>query len=205
MPHDWAHGGSKSGVFPVILPAMTALPKSQMTLSDFLDWSDRQEGKYELVRGQIVAMAPGVIQHARSKAAAWSALAAAIKRAGLPCEAFIDGPGVAISEQSCYIPDVSVHCGERASGDVRLVPNPMIIVEVLSPSTASLDKAGKLADYFGLASVRHYLIIDLGRRVVLHHRRGDNGLIATAILRQGELLLDPPGVSLVVEDLFGQE
>jgi Uma2 family endonuclease len=92
---------------------MLTVPKSQMTLTDFLDWNNYQEGKYELVRGQIVAMAPGVIQHARSKAASWAALTAAIKRTGLPCESFIDGPGVAISEQSCYIPDVSVHCGER--------------------------------------------------------------------------------------------
>lgn len=185
------------------MPDMTAVPKSQMTLTDFLDWSDRQEGKYELVRGQIVAMAPGVIQHARAEAATWAALAAAIKRAGSPCEAFIDGPGVAISELSCYIPDVSVHCGDPAPGDVRLVPNPMIVVEVLSPSTANLDKAGKLTDYFSLASVSHYLIVDLGRRVVLHHRRGDDGLITTAILRQGELLLDPPGLSIAVEEMFG--
>jgi Uma2 family endonuclease len=181
---------------------MTAVPKSRMTLADFLDWSDRQEGKYELVRGQIVDMAPGVIEHARAKLAAVNALAAAIRRAGLPCEALIDGPGVAIDEQSCYIPDVSVHCGERAPGDVRLVPNPIIIVEVLSPSTQNLDKTGKLIDYFSLASVCHYLIIDLRRRVVVHHRRGDDGLIATAILRQGELRLDLPGLSFPVEEIF---
>lgn len=182
---------------------MTAIPKSLMTLADFLDWSSRQEGKYELVRGQIVAMAPDVIQHARAKAATWVALVAALKKAGSPCEAFIDGPGVAINDQSCYIPDVSVHCGERAPGDVRLAPNPVIVVEVLSPSTANLDKAGKLTDYFSLASVRHYLIVDLGRRVVLHHRRGDEGLITTAILRQGDLRLDPPSATIAVEEMFG--
>jgi Uma2 family endonuclease len=69
-----------------------------------------------------------------------------------------------------------------------------IIVEVLSPSTQKLDNAAKLTDYFSLASVSHYLIVG-PRRVVLHHQRGDAGLIATAILRQGELRLDPPGLS----------
>ena len=173
-----------------------------MTLADFLDWSDRQEGKHELVRGQIVGMAPDVIEHARAKLATVIALAAAIRRAGLPCEAIVDGPGVAIDDHSCYIPDVTVHCGERAPGDVRLVPNPTIIVEVLSPSTQTLDKTGKLIDYFSLPSVCHYLIIDLRRRVVLHHRREDDGLIATAILRQGDLRLDPPGLSFPVEEIF---
>jgi len=175
-----------------------------MTVDEFLDWSGRQEGQYELLRGEIYAMAPGNIQHARSKAACWLALSTAIKRAGLPCEAFIDGPGVAIAEHSCYIPDVSVHCGERVSGEVRLVPNPVIVIEVLSPSTERLDKSGKLADYFGIAGIQHYVIVNLERRFVMHHWRGEAGLITTAILREGEVRLEPPGVTLAVAEMFGE-
>ena len=49
----------------------------------------------------------------------------------------------------------------------------MIVVEVLSPSTEKFDMVGKLADYFTIPSIRHYLIVDLRRRLVLHHKRGD--------------------------------
>ena len=175
-----------------------------MTVAEFLDWNERQEGKFELLRGEVYVMAPGTIQLARSKLAAVNALAAVIKRAGLPCEAFIDGPGIALGDHTCYIPDVSVHCGERASGEVRLVPNPVIVIEVLSPSTERLDKTGKLADYFSIAGLQHYVIVNLERRFVMHHRRADAGLITTAILREGELRLDPPGVTLAVAEMFGE-
>jgi Uma2 family endonuclease len=85
-----------------------------MKIAQFLDWAQHREGKYELVRGEVFAMAPGNIHHARAKLAAVNALSAAIKHAGKPCEATIDGPGVALDDESCYIHDVSVYCGERA-------------------------------------------------------------------------------------------
>jgi Putative restriction endonuclease len=99
---------------------MSALPKHRMTIPEFLDWTAGRDGKYLLLRGEIFAMAPESIQHARVKAAIWAALQAGIKAAGLPCEAIIDGPGVAIADDTCYIPDVSVTCGERAAGNIGL-------------------------------------------------------------------------------------
>lgn len=183
---------------------MKARSHVPMTVAEFLDWTAGQEDKYELLRGDLYAMAPATIQHARAKAACWAALAAALKRAEVPCEAFIDGPGIAIGNHSCYVPDVSVHCGERAPGEVRLVPAPVIVVEVLSPSTERLDKLGKLPDYFGIASIQHYVIVDTDRRLVMHHWRGQAGLITTAICREGEMRLDPPGVTLAVAELFGE-
>jgi hypothetical protein len=63
---------------------MTAPPKRKLTVGEFLDWAGRQNGKYELVRGEIFAMGREAIQHARVKRAAADALTAAIKHAGLP-------------------------------------------------------------------------------------------------------------------------
>ncbi len=174
-----------------------------MTVAEFLDWAKRREGKYELVRGEAFAMTPGNLQHARAKAAAWLALSAAIQRAGKPCEAIIDGPGVAIGDESCYIPDVSVYCGDRAPGSLLLVPEPLIVVEVLSPSTERLDKAGKLADYFSIPTIAHYLIVDLKRRHIIHHSRGEGGIILTRIVRDGDIVLAPPGIAIAMADTFG--
>ena len=127
---------------------MSAVPKQSMTVQEFLEWSSGREGKHQLVRGEIFAMAPESIQHARVKLTLVNAMNAAIRRAGLPCEAIIDGPGVAIADDTCYIPDVSVYCGQRADGEGRLVPDPIIAVEVLSPSTERFDSSDKLVDYF---------------------------------------------------------
>ena len=84
-----------------------------------------------------------------------------------------------------------------------LVPDPMIVVEVLSPSTERLDKAGKLADYFSIPSIAHYLIVDLKRRHVIHHSRGEGGIILTRIVREGDIVLDPPGIAIAMADTFG--
>lgn len=181
---------------------MSALPKQRMTLPEFLDWSAGREGKHELVRGEIFAMAPESIQHARVKAAIWSSLQASIMRAGLSCEAIIDGPGVAIADDTCYIPDVSVYCGGRADGQVRLVPDPVIAVEVLSPSRERFDSSDKLVDYFTAPSIRHYVIVSLKRRVISHHKRVDGPVIPTQILREGELALDPPGIAIPVAEVL---
>jgi Uma2 family endonuclease len=83
-----------------------------------------------------------------------------------------------------------------------LVENPVIIVEVLSPSTGRADRGRKLADYFRLPSVAHYLIIDPDEMLVIHHqRRGDD--ILTRILREGTIALDPPGIEVAMGEIYG--
>ena len=59
------------------------------------------------------------------------------------------------------------------------IPNPVIVVEVLSPSTAADDHGPKLDGYFALPSVAHYLILDADRRVMIWHKRGQAGAIET--------------------------
>jgi Uma2 family endonuclease len=81
--------------------------------------------------------------------------------------------------------------------------NPIIVVEVLSPTTRNLDKTIKLADYFRVASIAHYLIVDLERSHVLHYRRQPDGTIIVTIVKDGELLFDPPGITIAVADFFG--
>ncbi len=174
-----------------------------MTVEEFLDWATAQtEGRYELVDGEVVAMAPERIGHARLKAEVWLALREAIATRGRPCEALVDGAGVRIDDHSLYIPDVIVYCGDRLAGDQLMVPMPLIIVEVLSPSTGDVDTGGKLEGYFRLTSVRHYLIVKSDRHAIIHHRRGDDGSVATHIVTQGTVELDPPGLTLDLARLY---
>jgi Uma2 family endonuclease len=77
-----------------------------------------------------------------------------------------------------------------------------VVVEVLSKSTRRVDSSIKLAGYFRVPSVVHYLLLWPESRTVVHHRRGEEGRIESAILRSGTLTLDPPGISLAVEALF---
>jgi hypothetical protein len=76
------------------------------------------------------------------------------------------------------------------------------VVEVLSEGTAARDHGPKLAVYFSLQSVAHYLILDVDNRMAIHHKRGRGDVIETRILKKGQLRLDPPGLGIPVQDLF---
>ena len=79
---------------------------------------------------------------------------------------------------------------------------PIIVVEVLSPSTKHVDTSKKLEGDFRIPSVQHYLVVGPDRPLVIHHRRGTGDLIETRILASGTLSLNPPGQTLPVADLF---
>jgi Uma2 family endonuclease len=104
------------------------------------------------VNGVVVAMAPERAGHNRRKAAAWQVLRQAIQAAGLPCDVYTDGMTVEV-EDSDYEPDAVFHFGDRLPDDAVTVPDPLIIVEVLSPSTSATDRAWKLQEYFRLPSL----------------------------------------------------
>jgi Uma2 family endonuclease len=183
---------------------MTTHPKPQRFTADaFIAWAMEQpRGRFELSGGEIVAMAPERVGHARVKLAVVNALAQGLRKRGLPCEAMTDGMSVRIDEATVYEPDALVRCGPRTPDDSVHIPDPLIVVEVVSPSSKGVDSGAKLVGYFKLPSVRHYLVLDTEARVVVHHRRGDDGGITTALRHDGALDLDPPGLSIDVRDVF---
>lgn len=181
---------------------------ARMTVEGYLAWLDAQPGqkRYELVAGEPVAMAPERAGNARLKARLWQALAAAIAARGLPCEAFPDGMAVQIDADTVYEPDALVRCGPRLPDEAVLVHDPVIVVEVLSRSTAGRDAGAKLDDHFRLLGLVHYLLVKTERPCVIHHRRGDGDgdgdAITTRIVTAGTIDLDPPGIALDVDRLY---
>ena len=168
---------------------------------DYRRWrADQTRGRFERVDGQIVSMAAERVLHARVKAAVWLALRRAVEEAGIGCEALPDGVTVEVGE-SDYEPDALVNCGPEIAGDAISAPQPVIIVEVLSPGTASVDTGGKLVDYFRIPSVRHYLVVHPTRRVVIHYRRTVDGL-QTEIVSSGDIAMNPPGLTISLADVF---
>jgi Uma2 family endonuclease len=180
---------------------MNVALRRAMTVDEYLAWSDSQSERQrtELINGQIVTMPSERVVHSRVKGKVHLALLQAIRAAGLPCEALPDGPAVRIDEHTAYEPDALVYCGEAPALNSLLIANPVIVVEVLSPTTAHTDTSAKLVGYFKLASVAQYLIVDPEARTVTHHTR--NG--TPNLLSSGPLRLDPPGLDLTVEDLLG--
>jgi Uma2 family endonuclease len=173
------------------------------TADEFIAWAlEQPEGRFELDNGAVVAVAPERIGHGRAKNRTLRALETAIAARGLACEAHPDGTTVRIDDRTVYEPDALVRCGPPLPGDAIEVTDPVIVVEVVSRSSRGIDRGVKLASYFSLPSVRHYLIVDADKRVVIHNRRDEEGQIGVRILRDGPLTLEPPGLTIEVQDIF---
>jgi Uma2 family endonuclease len=173
-----------------------------LTTEEFLLWAEGKGGRWELFDGVPAMMSPERLAHTRVKKLVAAALDDGLRRALLPCEAVTGGLAVRIDAQTAFEPDASVVCGPRRPDDTIVVSDPVIVVEVLSPSTAAMDHGRKLSDYFSLPSVEHYLILDPERRVAIHHKRGGGDAIETRVLSEGAVKLDPPGFEVAVESLF---
>jgi Uma2 family endonuclease len=143
-----------------IVMQMQELAKPKMTVDEFLAWAEENPGRYELSEGDVYAMPPRALNHAKTKFAVQSALLSAIRKARLPCHMVPDGATLRVSKWTAYEPDALVYCGPQKPGSAIEVPDPVIVVEVLSPGTRHIDNAAKLSGYFALPSVCHYLIVD---------------------------------------------
>lgn len=182
---------------------VTVQPKIPMMVDEFLAWAEGQAGRYELADGIIYAMAPETAGHAEMKAAVHAALLAAIGARRLSCHALPDGMTVRIDKMTAYEPDALVYCGSKLPRSAIEVADPVIVVEVLSPSTGRVDPLAKLAGYFRMQSIAHYLIVDPDRPLIIHHARGSGDTILTRIVAGGSMDLDPPGMELALADIYG--
>jgi len=179
-----------------------ALP-TRLTVDEFLAWAVRQaEGKYELIDGVVIMQQAQQWGHSKVKAEVYLALREAIATAGIPFYAAPDGPTVRIDKHKAFVPDALVAPLPEPARYSLEIDDPIIVAEVLSPSTARMDTTTKLRGYFKVASVRHYLIVDPEKRTVTHHKRvGDTIKVRT--VRKGTVKLAPPGLELPLIDVFG--
>jgi Uma2 family endonuclease len=125
----------------------------RMTLDEFLLWDDGTDRRYELWRGVVTAMAPPMPRHGML-AAALSGEIRLAQRARPSCSVF-RAAGIALPDlnDTFYVADLAVIC-EPLRPEDRLIRNPVLIVEVLSSSTAAIDRQIKLPDYRRISTSR---------------------------------------------------
>lgn len=185
---------------------MSALASSRMAIDEFVAWAAEQGGdeRWELVDGVPVRMmAPQTRRHGEVKGLVWLALRGAIAKQGLPCTAVLDSAGVRIDDQNSRIPDVSVECGETGEADGIWLNDPVILIEVVSKGSVRRDERDKLIDYFRLPSLVHYLVVYPGEELVVHHRRvAERDDLSTAFVREGDIDLTPPGLTVPIGRFF---
>jgi Uma2 family endonuclease len=188
--------------------ARTPTP-TRMTAAEFLAWShDWEEGeRFELIDGFVVRLSAERSRHALVKSDVDGELKRAAAAAGLPCTVWPDGMAVPVDDGAVLEPHAAVSCGP-VDLDALAVRDPVIVVEVPSPTSRGMDTGLKLTAYFNLPSLAHYLVVDPVKKLVTRHsRRADGGAeggIDTAILREGTIRLDPPGLEAALERFFAR-
>jgi Uma2 family endonuclease len=143
-----------------------------LTPTEYLKREEGSATKNEYVDGEIYAMSGAKRRH---NLIAANILGHAWREAGARgCQAFGSGMKVYVeAHNSFYYPDISVCC-DASDKDERYLTRPCFIVEVLSPSTASIDRREKRASYATLDTLHEYVIVDQDRmRVDLYRREAE--------------------------------
>jgi Uma2 family endonuclease len=149
---------------------MAETAEKLMTVAEFLDWDDGTDTRYELVRGKLVAMAPTSARHSVIASKISAALEAGLTR---PCYVGMNAGVVRPDrDDTFYEADLVVSCTPLRA-DMPTMPQPTIVIEILSPTTSDHDRGGKLYDYRRIDSVQEIaLVASEQRHVEIWRRRG---------------------------------
>jgi Uma2 family endonuclease len=142
----------------------------RFTPTEYLQWEDRQEFRYEYVAGEVYAMTGGTLNHSEIASNFTSILKQHLKCSG--CRTLNSDAKVQILESNSYLyPDISVTCDDRDRSATQFISHPCLIVEVLSPTTEAYDRGDKFALYRRSPSLRDYVLVSTnGMRVDLYQR-----------------------------------
>ena len=88
---------------------MTVLPKSRLTVEEYLSWAGEHPGRYDLYEGVVYAMSPEGAGHAKTKFAVQVALRDGIRARNLPCHVLPDGMTVRVDAHTAHEPDALGH------------------------------------------------------------------------------------------------
>jgi Uma2 family endonuclease len=149
--------------------------KRRITADEFLAWDERQAIKHEFVRGEVFAMAGGEDRH--YSLALNLAIALRQHLGGSGCRVYGGDVKLRVEAADCFFyPDLMVTCSAADAADRLVKREPVLVVEVLSPSTAAFDRGEKFAAYRQLPSLAEFLLVDVDARSCELYRKGSDGL-----------------------------
>ena len=183
------------------MPALEA-PKL-ISVADYLRGELESDVKHEYLGGVVYAMAGATNRHNRIKGDAYAALHARLR--GGPCEPFDSDTKVRVkfaTHARFYYPDVSVVCHKNPPGD-SYQDHPMVIVEVISPSTRRTDEGEKRDAYLTIPTLDAYLLIEQDQPRVTAYHRGERGFEAVVYNGLDAVIpLEAIGVDLPLAEVY---
>ena len=150
---------------------MKASSIEKITPERFLGWVSGRDERYELVEGRVVMMAGAGRRHDKIVVSLTAALHPQIAKG--PSQTFTGDTYIAVSDHTRRMADLGVDCGNPAD-HAMTADAPVLLIEVLSPTTSGFDVTVKLAEYQALGSVQYILLLDTETPSVHLYRRGED-------------------------------
>jgi Uma2 family endonuclease len=173
-----------------------------MTVEEFLDFAESSEEGYEYIDGEPVKMTGGKLNHFDISANIVAACMSLV--ANRDCRVLGGGMLVRVGETRLVAPDASVVCGvPETEADTRILLNPVLVVEVTSPTSIDYDRVSKRQYYGNVPSIRAYLIIDQHRRLAELYTRSESGWhLRTFTEPDDDIPLEALDCSLPLRDIY---
>ncbi len=183
-----------------------------MPVEQYLALDEATDGKYEYLDGLVfmlrppssayaenalVDMAGGSVAHAALCARIATLVNVAVGDS--PCMAYSSDARMKLAEKQYLYPDVMISCGQEAGS---MLTNPIVVIEVLSPTTEKRDRGAKFKAYQALPSVQEYMLIGSEYKSIEVHRREGN-FWRQYHYQEGDLVeLASIGVSFPFDDVY---
>jgi Uma2 family endonuclease len=171
-----------------------------ITAEEYLEGEKTSSVRHEYVDGQVFAMSGFSRRHNLIAGNLFAGLKERLR--DTECDVFMNDVKVKVGPMVYYYPDILVTC-DRAPQTGYVTEAPVLIVEVLSPSTEQIDRREKLIAYQRIPSLREYVIIAQDQALIEIHRRDSAKLREVETFSiGGDVRLDSLSVTIPVADVY---
>jgi Uma2 family endonuclease len=177
---------------------MSVAQRKPMAMDEFLDWENRQELRYEFDGFAPVAMTGGTVEHNQIQANLIVALGVRLR--GGPCRVFTSHMKASVAGSIRY-PDAFVVCSALPRGTL-VVTEPVVVFEILSPTTATIDRIDKNREYRDTPSIRRYVMVEQDRPGATVFTRSDDDWVGHLVEGDAVLAMPEIGVELPLSEIY---
>ena len=178
--------------------AMSTALRQPMTLAAFLDWEDSQPIRYEFDGFRPCAMTGGSVNHSRVQRNLIAALTLRLR--GSSCEPFGSELKLQVAGSARY-PDAFVTCSP-AQGKATFLTDPVVVFEIISPSTSGVDRIIKNQEYRDTPSIRRYVILEQDRQAATVFSRDHGDWAGHVIAGEVDLAMPEINISVPLAELY---
>ena len=171
------------------------------TFEHYLEWENRQPLRHEFIRGEVFAMTGASDLHNELSGNLYTLLRQHLR--GTECRVFMADVKLRVEAADCgFYPDLLVTCAESDRADRHVKRSPVVMVEVLSASTAAFDIREKFAAYRQLVSLQEYVLVDQERIRIQVYRRLNEQWFVDSVGPGEQLRLESLGLKYPAERVY---